>query len=315
MDTSYEEVIDFEEVKNLIESKGKFGSLPGCELSRIMLERLGHPEGGLPLIHIAGTNGKGSVSAFLCSILKEAGLKVGMFTSPHLVDFRERIQINRELISKEDFTRLGKWLLEQDFGIKPAMSDYCLAMALMYFKEQKCDAVILETGLGGKLDSTNAVGIPIVSVITKIGLDHTAILGATLEKIAGEKAGIIKEGPRLICESQESEVEAVFYQKAQEIHVKSIQMIDKNEIRIKDQQSFSTYGYENLRIKMLGLHQFENATAAILAAEAFWEEMQQQHEDKKEYKGHKKAVINTQKQIPFEYKQCNRYYNKAYFII
>ena len=231
MDTSYEEIknfetnINYEEIKNLIESKGKYGSLPGCEISRIMLEQLGHPEGGLPLIHIAGTNGKGSVSAFLCSILKEAGLKVGMFTSPHLVDFRERIQINRELISKEDFTRLGKWLLEQDFGVKPAMSDYCLAMALLYFKEQKCDAVILETGLGGKLDSTNAVGIPVVSVITKIGLDHMAILGDTLEKIAGEKAGIIKEGTRLICESQEPEVEAVFYQKAQEVRVKSIQII------------------------------------------------------------------------------------------
>lgn len=262
----------YEEVVNLIESKGKFGSLPGCEISRLMLEQLGHPERGLPLIHIAGTNGKGSVSAFLCSILKEAGLKAGMFTSPHLVDFRERIQINRKLISKEEFTRLGNLLLEQDFGVKPAMSDYCLAMALLYFKEQQCDVVILETGLGGRLDATNAVGIPIVSVITKIGFDHTAILGDTLEKIAGEKAGIIKSGTRLICESQESEVEEVFYQAAKEAGVKSIEIIDKNEIQIKGQQTFCAYGYEDLRIKMLGLHQFENAAAAILAAQAFWEE-------------------------------------------
>ena len=211
----------YEEVVNIIEGKGKFGSHYGCELSSIMLEKMTYPQKDLPFIHIAGTNGKGSVSAFLCSILKEAGLKVGMFTSPHLLDFRERIQINRTLISKEDFTRLGNLLLEQEFDVRPAMTDYCLVMALLYFKEQQCDVVVLETGLGGKLDSTNAVGVPVVSVITKIGFDHTAILGNTLAEIAKEKAGILKEGTHFICESQETEAKAVLYQTAQEAKVRN----------------------------------------------------------------------------------------------
>ena len=189
---SYEEVID------IIQNSRRFGNLTGSEITKIMLETLEHPEEGMPYIHVAGTNGKGSVSAFLCAILKEAGLKTGMFTSPHLVDFRERIQINDEMISKEDVHRLGNLLLAQNFGVQPTMFDYCLAMALLYFKEQQCDVIVLETGLGGKYDSTNAVGTPAVSVITKIGMDHMAILGNTLVEIAGEKAGIIKAGTKLV---------------------------------------------------------------------------------------------------------------------
>ncbi len=298
----------YEEVVNLIEGKGKFGSCYGCELSAIMLEKMGYPQNGLPLIHVAGTNGKGSVSAFLCSILKEAGLKVGMFTSPHLVDFRERIQINRRLISKEDFTRLGNLLLEQQFDVKPAMTDYCLAMALLYFKEQQCDVVILETGLGGRLDSTNAVGVPIVSVITKIGFDHTTILGNTLTEIAKEKAGILKEGTHFICESQEAEVKEVLYQAAKEANVSSIQMIEpivclandmemkkqasvepiiENKerhksyfIQIKNADTFSFAGYKDLKIKMLGVHQFENAGAAILAAKTFLSQIDRSYDEK-----------------------------------
>lgn len=300
----------YEEVVNLIEGKGKFGSHYGCELSAVMLEKMGYPQKDLPFIHIAGTNGKGSVSAFLCSILKEAGLKVGMFTSPHLLDFRERIQINRNLISKEDFTRLGNLLLEQEFGVKPAMTDYCLVMALLYFKEQQCDVVILETGLGGRLDSTNAVGVPVVSMITKIGFDHTAILGNTLAEIAKEKAGILKEGTHFICESQETEAKEVLYQTAKEVKTASIQMIESisylpktismkienkinveciaenNEncksysIQIKNADTFSFAGYENLKIKMLGLHQFENASAAILAAKTFLSQMDRNYDEK-----------------------------------
>lgn len=259
----------YEEVIGTIQNKRRFGNLTGCEITKMMLEALEHPEEGLPVIHIAGTNGKGSVSAFLCSILKEAGLKTGMFTSPHLVDFRERIQINGEMIAKEDTTRLGNLLLEQDFGVHPTMFDYCLAMALLYFKEQQCDVIVLETGLGGKYDSTNAVGIPKVSVITKIGFDHVAILGNTLVEIAREKAGIIKKGTKLICESQDLEVEEVFRQAAKEAGVRSIQIIEPAKIQIKGPQVFSAYGYEDLVMQMLGLHQFENAAAAILAAEAY----------------------------------------------
>lgn len=262
-DYSYEEVVD------IIQNSRRFGNLTGSEITKLMLETIGHPEEGLSYIHVAGTNGKGSVSAFLCSILREAGLKTGMFTSPHLIDFRERIQVNGEMISKEDVHRLGNDLLTQDFGVQPTMFDYCLAMSLLYFKEQKCDVVVLETGLGGKYDSTNAVGTPAVSVITKIGYDHMAILGDTLPEIAAEKAGIIKKGTKLVCESQDAEVEEIFRKAAEEAEVGSVEIINPEGIHIKDHQNFSAYGYEDLTMQMLGLHQFENATAAVLAAEAY----------------------------------------------
>lgn len=260
---SYEEVID------IIQNSRRFGNLTGSEITKIVLEILGHPEAGMPYIHVAGTNGKGSVSAFLCSVLKEAGLKTGMFTSPHLVHFEERIQINGVMIPKEEVHRLGNLLLTQDFGVQLTMFDYCLAMALLYFKEQGCDVMVLETGLGGKYDSTNAVGVPEVSVITKIGFDHMAILGDTLVEIAGEKAGIIKKGTRLICESQDPEVEELFRKKAKQMEVRSVEIIKPEKIRIESEQTFLAYGYEHLTMQMLGLHQFENATAAILAAEAY----------------------------------------------
>ena len=260
---SYEEVID------IIQNSRRFGNLTGSEITKIMLEKLSHPEKNISYIHVAGTNGKGSVSAFLCNILKEAGLKTGMFTSPHLVHFEERIQINGTMIPKEDVHRLGNLLLSEDFGVQPTMFDYCLAMALLYFKEQQCDVIVLETGLGGKYDSTNAVGTPAVSVITKIGFDHMAILGNTLVEIAGEKAGIIKKGTKLVCESQEPDVEEVFRKAAEAAGVRSIELLAPERIEIKDHQTFSAYGYEDLTMQMLGLHQFENATAAILAAEFY----------------------------------------------
>ena len=266
----------YEEVVEIIQNKRRFGNLTGYEISKIVLEKLGNPQDGLPIIHIAGTNGKGSVSAFLCNILIEAGLKTGMFTSPHLVEFGERIRINGELIPREDVKRLGNLLLDMDFGVHPTMFDYCMAMALLYFKEQQCDVIILETGLGGKYDSTNAVGVPVVSVITKIGYDHMAILGNTLPEIAAEKAGIIKKGTHVICESQDEEIENIFIETARNAGAASMKLINWDELQIEPmteqgEQSFSAYGYEHLTMKMLGLHQYENAAAAILAGEAFLE--------------------------------------------
>ena len=129
-----------------------------------------------------------------------------MFTSPHLITFEERIRINGEYISKEDVTRLGNLLLETQFEVSPTMFDYCLAMAVLYFKEQACDIMVMETGIGGRYDSTNALGVPEVAVITKIGFDHMAVLGDTLEKIAGEKAGIIKKSTPVVVHEQQSQI-------------------------------------------------------------------------------------------------------------
>ena len=199
MQYSYEEVI------HIIENTRRFGNLTGFEVSKRMLEQLGNPQSGIPFVHVAGTNGKGSTTAFLCKILEQAGKMVGMFTSPHLITFEERIRINGEYISREDVTRLGNLLLNMQFNVSPTMFDYCLAMAMLYFKEQNCDIVVMETGIGGRYDSTNALGVPEVAVITKIGFDHMAVLGNTLEEIAGEKAGIIKPGCSVVIHDQTPE--------------------------------------------------------------------------------------------------------------
>ena len=188
----------------------------GVEITGIMLEQMGQPQNGMPFIHVAGTNGKGSVCAFLTSVFREAGLKVGTFISPHLIDFEERIMVDGRQISREDVTRIGNVLLEQEFGVTPTMFDYCVLMAVLYFKEQNCDLVIMETVLGGRLDSTNALGNPVVSVITRIGYDHMNILGNTIEEIAQEKAGIIKAGVPVVIAPQESEALAVLQRALQQ---------------------------------------------------------------------------------------------------
>ncbi len=265
--------LTYEEVLDRIEHQRRFGNRPGVEVSALMLEKLGRPQQDMSVIHIAGTNGKGSVSAFLCSILKEAGIRTGMFTSPHLVDFRERICVDGQMISREEVTKLGNMLLEEDFGTVPTMFDYCLAMALLYYRDRQCQAAVIETGLGGRLDSTNAIGVPEVTVITKIGYDHMAILGDTLDKIAAEKAGVIKKGTKLVMESQEQEAMEVLLKTAEKEEVtepKTADIRDVTECRYENgRQYFSYKKYKNLEMTMLGVHQYENAAAAILAAEIF----------------------------------------------
>ena len=265
--------LTYEEVLDQIEHQRRFGNRPGAEVSALMLEKLGRPQQNMSVIHIAGTNGKGSVSAFLCSILKEAGIRTGMFTSPHLVDFRERICVDGQMISREEVTKLGNMLLEEDFGTVPTMFDYCLAMALLYYRDRQCQAAVIETGLGGRLDSTNAIGVPEVTVVTKIGYDHMAVLGDTLDKIAAEKAGIIKKGTKLVLESQEKDAMDVLLETAEKEAVTEIKIADMHDVtecRYENgRQYFSYQKYKNLEMAMLGVHQYENAAAAILAAEIF----------------------------------------------
>lgn len=247
----------YEEVQEKINHASTFGSLPGVEISRILLEKLGHPEKDIPFVHVAGTNGKGSVCAFLSSILIDGGWKVGTFTSPHLIDFEERITVNGVQIPKADVTRLGNEVLDLALDIQPTMFDYCMAIALLYFKEQQCDILVMETGLGGRLDSTNAIGVPAVSVITKIGYDHVAILGNTLAKIAAEKAGIIKKGTYLVMEQQELEAREVLVAAAEENCPDAYAIVSDADI----------VWAKNQKLKLLGTHQWENAAAAALAAE------------------------------------------------
>lgn len=246
----------YEEVIRQIENTHRFGNLPGVEVMEHVLKQLAGINGKLPFVHIAGTNGKGSVCAFMTEIFRKSGLKAGAFISPHVVAFEERISVNGQMISREDVARLGNKLLDTDFGVNLTMFDYCLAMALMYFTEQGCDIMVIETGLGGRLDSTNAIGLPIATVITKIGYDHVAILGDKLEDIAWEKAGIIKTGSHVFSEQQEEEAEAVIRDAADKCQVQ-LTFVTKEEIEAASKYNLS----------LLGVHQWENAAVAKLAAE------------------------------------------------
>ena len=176
----------------------KFGIRPGLERIEKLLNLIGDPQKNLKCIHIAGTNGKGSISSFISSILRESGYKVGSYISPFVTNFRERIQVNGEMISEKSLEETLDYVnvfVEQMKNDGEIITEFELitAIALMYFSNQNCDIVVLETGLGGRFDATNVIKSPLASVITHIALDHTKILGDTLSKIAYEKAGIIKE--------------------------------------------------------------------------------------------------------------------------
>lgn len=214
----------YEQVVNTIDNKRRFGKACGRDVTREFMTALDHPDRGMHFIHIAGTNGKGSVAAFVSSILQaasfasEKSFKVGLFTSPHLIDYTERIQIDGVQIPREEVTRIGESLLGMELKLEPTMFDYWLAMAIIYFKEQQVDYVVLETGLGGTKDSTNGLSqLPDVSVITSIGLEHTQYLGNTLAEIAGEKAGIIKPGVPVVIGQMDDEAAVVIEARAQEL--------------------------------------------------------------------------------------------------
>jgi dihydrofolate synthase/folylpolyglutamate synthase len=231
-----------------------FGANFGLERAHRLAALAGEPQEKLRFIHVAGTNGKGSTCAMLESIYRASGLRVGLFTSPHLVSFRERIQINRQLISESELVRLVEEIqpLLKQFPADNHLTlfEVVTVMALKFFAEQKCDLVIWETGLGGRLDATNIV-TPLASVITNIGLDHTQWLGDTLEKIATEKAGIIKPGVPVVTATDAPEALRVIKHVA-----------DENGAALKHVQAPPT---ERLTpdISLLGDHQRINAAIAV----------------------------------------------------
>lgn len=203
----------------VFEHVGAVAYKEGLQNTLALDEHFGHPHTKYKTIHIAGTNGKGSCSHSIASILQEAGYKVGLYTSPHLVDFRERIRVNGKCISKE---RVIKFVAEEkDFfePLHPSFFELTTALAFKYFEEQKVDIAIIEVGLGGRLDCTNIIS-PILSIITNISFDHTQFLGNTLAKIAAEKAGIIKKGTPVIIGEANEQTRPVFNTKAKELDTK-----------------------------------------------------------------------------------------------
>jgi dihydrofolate synthase/folylpolyglutamate synthase len=217
----------------------------------------GNPQEKLRFIHVAGTNGKGSTCAMLESIYRAAGLRVGLFTSPHLVSFRERIQVNRQLIPEADVVRLVTELRGLNKEHEATLFEFATVMAFKFFAEQQCDLVILETGLGGRLDATNIV-TPLASVITNIALDHQQWLGNTLEKIAAEKAGIIKPGVPVVTATDEPEALTVIEKIAEE----------KSAPLFKVEQASRLFGAgEPPALPLPGDHQRLNAALALATIE------------------------------------------------
>jgi len=258
---------------------GKSAYKPGLDNIIALDDSLGNPHKSFKSIHVAGTNGKGSVSHMLASILQEAGYKTGLFTSPHLRDFRERIRINGEMISEEnvvDFVRKNIAVINR---IQPSFFEISTAMAFDYFRNCGVEVAVIETGLGGRLDSTNILA-PLVSVITNIGMDHTDLLGDSLEKIAFEKAGIIKNQIPVVIGRSQSETAHVFRKRA--IDCKSeISFADQeftcnySMLTLDNKQSFNIAKNENilwpnLKTDLLGQYQIENSKT-VLATLTFLE--------------------------------------------
>ncbi len=269
----------YEQVVYTIDNKRRFGKACGRDVTKELLKALNHPEEGKHILHIAGTNGKGSVAAFASSILQAASFyakkpfKVGLFTSPHLIEYTERIQIDGRQISKEDVTRIGEQLLEMQLNLEPTMFDYWLAMALIYFKEQDVDYIVLETGLGGAKDSTNGLKeLPEVCAITSIGLEHTQYLGNTLAEIAGEKAGILKKGVPCVVGQLEDEAMNVVEERCKEL---GCPLIKAKEVDASTKLGlFGGYQRKNAAvavemIRCLQIH-VDNLTIAKGLAAAVW---------------------------------------------
>ena len=249
----------------------------GLERIRELLERLGRPQDRLKFVHVAGTNGKGSICAYLASILGAAGYRTGMFTSPYIERFEERIRVDGVMISPDELrdvtlaVREHAEAMAEETGDHPTEFELMTAVALEHFVRCGCDIVVLEVGLGGRLDSTNVIDAPEACVIARIGLDHTALLGNTLAAIAGEKAGIIKEGSAVVSWPQEPEAMAVIEHAAAEngceLRMPDFAQLEEGAIRWEDGVSpFRPFSYKecaDLRTGILGSYQPQNATVAL----------------------------------------------------
>lgn len=263
--------MDYQEALAYIDGVAWFGSRPGLSRVTELLHRLGDPQNRLKFVHIAGTNGKGSCAAMLASVLKTAGYKTGLFTSPYLFRFNERMQINgREIdndILADVVTRVS--IPAEIMKDHPTEFELMTAAAMLWYAEEGCDIVVLEVGLGGRFDATNVISRPEVSVIMNIGLDHTKILGDTVEKIAAEKAGIIKAGCPCVLYQQSDSVTQVIRQRCGEVgaelHIADFSAI-KTEFDSLEGQVF-TYKGEAYAIPLLGAHQLKNAAVVIETAE------------------------------------------------
>lgn len=260
---------------SLIEELKKKGSVPGLDAIEGLLEELGHPEDNLKVVHIAGTNGKGSIFAYLSSILIAAGFKVGRYISPTISCYEERFQINGEYITKDELARLYNIVEEamkreeEKTGLKPTLFEVETAISFLYFKEEKVDYALIEVGMGGRMDATNVIRHPELTVISSISYDHQAFLGDTLEEIAWQKAGIIKESCPVVLSENSDEVCKVIEQEATKKKVKCIEIKPTDYEVLSETPYGSTFLWKEQRYetKLPGRHQVSNAVTALAASE------------------------------------------------
>lgn len=259
-----------------IHSLEKFGIKPGLERIRALCELLGNPQNGLKIIHVAGTNGKGSTSTMISNILQKSGYNTGLFISPYVTDFRERIQYNGNMIEQRELAECVEKVkaaadILADKNIFPTEFEAVTAAAFVYFSKKKCDFVVLEVGLGGKYDSTNIILAPYVSVLTSISLDHTNILGNTVEEIAAEKCGIIKFGGATVVYPFQDEGAMRVIEKACSEKQNKLIVPDMNSLKVVSEKAEGTAAvYKNIEfiLPLTGRHMVYNACTAIEAVKA-----------------------------------------------
>lgn len=269
--------MNYKEARVYLDEVSKYGSVLGLESMRELLHRLGDPQNELKFIHISGTNGKGSVLAYLSTILSGAGYRTGRYISPTLFSYRERIQVDGEYIEKESLachvTAIAAAAEDmQKAGLpSPTVFEIETALAFLYFKEKRCDIVTLEVGCGGLLDATNIITTTLMEVIASISMDHTDLLGDTLAKIAAQKAGIIKPDTMVVSAQQKSEAAQVIEDTCKEQHC-TLQMVDESKISNvhygAEGQTFSYKTWENVAISLAGSYQIKNAALALEGVEA-----------------------------------------------
>jgi dihydrofolate synthase/folylpolyglutamate synthase len=269
--------MNYEDTLKRIHGFQTFGSRLGLERMSVLMGYLGNPQDFMPTIHVAGTNGKGSVCRYVAEILRAHGYRVGLYTSPYLERFNERIEFDGREISEEDlvscaeivFAAVDRMLLE---GLEsPTEFELVTAIGYVYFSRKPIDFLVLEVGLGGRGDSTNLVKDPLISVITSISYDHMEVLGDTIEKIATEKAGILKQGRPVVSAVRDAKAVEVIRTIASE---RGCQWIDAAQVPVTDVEKsldgygFSMEGFGRIRLGMIGMHQVENAVCALKVVEA-----------------------------------------------
>lgn len=260
--------MNYSQALEYIHSVEWMGSRPGLSRTLELLSKLGNPEKGMRFVHVAGTNGKGSTCSMLSSVLKCAGYKVGLYTSPYIVRFNERMQINGEPISDNELADIVSMVkpVAEAMEDKPTEFELITAVAFVYYKRHNCDVVVLEVGMGGRLDSTNVIESPLVSVITGIALDHTAVLGNTIREIAFEKAGIIKKSCPVVYGGRDDiafkVISDVAIANGCDVYRTQLDNLKINSMDIQG-TNFDYSFYLGLKLSLLGKYQLENAATVL----------------------------------------------------